>query len=274
LSVGKDSYFDTAGARLRYRDDGAGPSVLFIHGWALDLELWEPQAAELAATHRVLRFDRRGFGLSSGMPSLRADVEDVLALLDYLGVDGAVLVGASHGARVALRVALGAPERVPALLLDGPPDELGGGRGALTVEIPLDVYRRLAQSGNLEELRRRWSEHPFTQLVSGDTAARALLARMLARYSGADLLQPAEVPSALSALDALTLPVRVVNGQQDLPSRRASGAALASALGGQHVLVPDAAHLPSLDNPYAYNQALGALLDAAGSGPRLTPHAP
>jgi 3-oxoadipate enol-lactonase len=265
LTAGGDCYFETAGARLRYRDDGSGPSVLFIHGWALDLELWELQAAGLAATHRVLRFDRRGFGLSSGIPSLRADVEDVGALLDHLGVSRAVLVGASHGARVALRVALGSPERVSALLLDGPPDELGTGRGALTVEIPLDAYRRLARSGNLEELRRRWGEHPFTQLVSRDAAARQLLARMLARYSGADLLEPAEVPPALAALDALTLPVRVINGEHDLPSRRASGAALASAIGGRHVSIPNAAHLPSLDNPDAYNQALGELLDAAST---------
>jgi pimeloyl-ACP methyl ester carboxylesterase len=264
----RDSYFEADGARLRFRDEGEGPSVLFIHGWALDLELWELEANELAATHRVLRLDRRGFGLSSGAPSLSADLRDVLALLDHLAVPRATLVGASHGARVALRVALGAPERVAALMLDGPPDELGAGRGVLTVEIPLDAYRRLAHGGNLSELRRRWAEHPFTQLTTRDEVARALLSQMLARYSGADLLLPAEVPSPLAPLDSLDIPIRVLNGERDLDSRRASGAALARALpGARHVVIPDAGHLPCLDNPEAYGSALRELLGALGPPP-------
>lgn len=269
MTASRDRFFDTTGARLRYRDDGSGPIVLFIHGWALDLELWELQARQLAATHRVLRFDRRGFGLSSGEPSLLADIADVDALLDHLAVARVVLVGASHGARVALRVASRSPERVSALVLDSPPDELGTGRGALTREIPLAAYRRLAQSGDLEELRRRWGAHPFTQLVSREPVAHQVVARMLARYSGADLLRPAESLPALTSFETLKMPIRVLNGERDLPSRRASGAALARALpGGRHVSIPEAAHLPGLDNPAAYGLALREVLAAASSPAR------
>ena len=53
------------GARLRYRDEGAGRAVVFVHGWTLDLDVWEPQPP-LAAELRVVRYDRRGFGLSTG----------------------------------------------------------------------------------------------------------------------------------------------------------------------------------------------------------------
>jgi 3-oxoadipate enol-lactonase len=260
----RDHYLDTPGARLRFRDEGQGPSLLFIHGWALDLELWEPLLGGLAASHRLLRFDRRGFGLSTGQPSLQADARDVVALLDHLRVERAALVGASHGARVALRVALACPERVTGLVLDGPPDELGGGRGALTVEIPLDEYRRLARSGDIEALRRRWSQHPFTQLVSPDAAAHELLARMLARYSGMDLLKPGEVLPPLGSLAPLHMPIRIINGQHDLDSRRASGAALARALpGATYISIPNAGHLPSLDNPELYNRALRELIAAS-----------
>lgn len=44
-------------ARLRYRDEGAGPALLLIHGWTLDLDMWEPQARALADAYRVIRFD-------------------------------------------------------------------------------------------------------------------------------------------------------------------------------------------------------------------------
>ena len=53
---------------------------MFVHGWTLDLDVWEPQAT-LAAELRVVRYDRRGFGLSSGRPSLSKDVSDLGTLL-------------------------------------------------------------------------------------------------------------------------------------------------------------------------------------------------
>ena len=63
--IAADRHLSVPGARLRYRDEGAGPAVVFVHGWTLDLDMWEPQAP-LAAQLRLVRFDRRGFGLSSG----------------------------------------------------------------------------------------------------------------------------------------------------------------------------------------------------------------
>src|SRR6188472_428740 len=107
-----DQYFDSGGARLRYRDEGAGTPVAFIHGWTLDLDVWNPQAAALASSFRVVRHDRRGFGLSGGTPGLEADVEDVARLFDHLSLAAAALVGLSQGARVALLFALRHPSRV------------------------------------------------------------------------------------------------------------------------------------------------------------------
>src|SRR5262245_26329822 len=112
---GRDQYFLSGDARLRFRDEGAGAPVVFIHGWTLDLDAWEPQAAALAPSLRVIRYDRRGFGLSGGTPGRAADLEDLSALLGHLGLDAATLVGLSQGARVALAFALRHPVRVSAL---------------------------------------------------------------------------------------------------------------------------------------------------------------
>jgi 3-oxoadipate enol-lactonase len=259
-----DLYLELGRTRLRYRDDGAGPALLLIHGWGLDLELWEPQVEALRGRYRLIRFDRRGHGLSTGAPSLRRDEGDAVALLDALAVRRVALIGTSQGARVALRLALAIPERVGALVLDAPPDEVGGGRGALTDEIPLDRYRELARSGDMPTVRRLWSQHPFTWLASDTPWARALLAKMIARYPGNDLLLTGEPPSALTTLQTLAVPALVINGEHDLESRRASGAALATALpGARHSVIAGAAHLPNLDNPAAYDDALQRFIDAA-----------
>jgi pimeloyl-ACP methyl ester carboxylesterase len=62
-----DRYIAVGDARLRYRDEGDGPAVILVHGWTLDLEMWDPQVAALSAAFRLVRFDRRGYGLSGGL---------------------------------------------------------------------------------------------------------------------------------------------------------------------------------------------------------------
>jgi 3-oxoadipate enol-lactonase len=262
----RDRFLDTSGARLRYRDAGAGPALLFIHGWGFDLEIWGSQAAALSRDHRVLSYDRRGFGRSTGTPSLARDVDDALALLDACQLPRAVLIGASQGARVALRVALRVPERVQGLILDAPPDELGQGRGALTDEIPLEQCRALARLGDVPGVRRLWLEHPFTRLVRADPAAQRLLDSIVARYPGTDLLEAVPRPEPLRELHALVMPALVLNGASDLPSRIEAGVALASALPrARHHTLFDAGHLANLDDPVGYEAEIRALIEAVGA---------
>ncbi|HTV22002.1 MAG TPA: alpha/beta hydrolase, partial [Polyangiaceae bacterium] len=230
---------------------------MFIHGWGFDLEVWQPQALSMQRRWRVLRFDRRGFGLSTGTPSIASDVGDALALFDRLQLASAVLVGASQGARVALRVALAAPERVRGLVLDAPPDEIGHGRGALTEEIPLELCRMLARQGDMASVRRLWAEHRFTRLVRADPGAAAQLARVIARYPGADLLADAAPLAPLGDVRALAVPALVLNGEHDLPSRIDAGVELATVLpAARHELLAQAGHLANIDDPDAYTAAI------------------
>jgi 3-oxoadipate enol-lactonase len=232
--------------------------LLFIHGWALDLEVWAPQARTLSEHYRVVRYDRRGFGLSSGTPSLARDVSDAVSLIDRLELGRVVLIGASQGARAALGAALATPERVAALVLDSPPALLAPGLAPETPEIPMASYRELARRGELDGVRRAWAQHPLTRLVTSDPAARRRLARICARYPGRDLLAPD--PSDTSDTDhdprALRVPLLVINGERDLATRIDAGRALAGAIGARHVLVPDAGHLPNIDNPARYDRAI------------------
>src|ERR1700720_2380125 len=86
---------------LYYEDHGSGPPVVLIHGWPLNGDAWEKQtAALLAAGHRVITYDRRGFGRSSkpaigyNYDTFAADLDAVLCALDLTGVS---LVGHSMG---------------------------------------------------------------------------------------------------------------------------------------------------------------------------------
>lgn len=261
-----DEVLQVPGALLRYRDTGTGPALLLIHGWALDLDIWEPCARRWAERFRVIRYDRRGFGLSTGEPSLAADVADASAVLELLQVPSAVVLGASQGARAALRLAAGSPERLAAVILDGPSDELGG-----ALDVSLDDYRVLARSGQLSAVRALWAAHPFTRLHTPEPAAHELLAGCIGRYPGRDLSDPA-APISRVELAKCVCPVRVLSGARDLEVRQRSSAALARALpSAELVTIPDAGHLAHLDRPDAYDAAVVPFLESVLGHPDVVP---
>ena len=228
-----DDHFRSGEASLRFRDEGGGPPVVFIHGWTLDLEVWNPQAAALADSFRVVRYDRRGFGFSGGEPGRAADVEDLGRLLDHLQLARATLVGLSQGARVALAFALAHPGRVAGVVLDGPPDEIGDPASAGDEDFSIAEFQRLVREQGLEAFRRAWRVHPLMQLQSKGEAARELIDRMLARYPARDLLGPPAspaFPAGVGALARFRKPALVVNGESDTQIRLRTGEALARAL--------------------------------------------
>jgi 3-oxoadipate enol-lactonase len=108
------------GVQINYNDSGGGgPAVLLSHGFLMDASMFDAQVAALAPEYRVVTLDARGHGgtLATGPFTFWDLARDVLALLDHLGIERAVLGGMSQGGFVSLRAALLAPERVRGLVL-------------------------------------------------------------------------------------------------------------------------------------------------------------
>ena len=271
LPASADLYLRAPSALLRYRDEGRGPAVLLIHGWTLDLDMWAPQVAELGGSFRLIRFDRRGFGLSSGRAALSADVQDALSLCDKLQLERFACVGMSQGARVALHLCRIAPERLSCVVLDGPPRVFAQRAPEETEDVPLAEYRSLVARGELETFRRRWASHPLMQLETRSAEHRALLERMIARYSGNDLLQELPLPEDhwdRAAIASLTTPALVITGEHDLPARlRAADVVSAALPRAQRASISAARHIPNLDNPSSYDTVLRTFLERHAGTP-------
>jgi 3-oxoadipate enol-lactonase len=246
-----DRFVVLDGTRLRYRDEGEGPAVLLVHGWTLDLEMWNPQVRALSAGFRLIRLDRRGHGLSGGVSTPQRDREDLVALCAHLRLARVALLGMSQGVRAVLEFARVAPGRVAALLLDGAPTF----DRAADPDVPLAHYAALARARGIQAFRAEWAHHPLMQLRSRDGKAEALLTAMIARYAGNDLLAAmAEAEPAPIALESLPVPALVLSGELDLPSRRQAARQLARRLpNAELAVIPAAGHLPNLDNPDSYN---------------------
>ena len=124
--VAPGDYRVVAGLRMHVRDEGPriAPAVILLHGFGSSLETWDAWAARLSATHRVIRFDLPGFGLTgpdpSGDYSDRRAVALIAGLMDQLGVARASVVGNSLGGRIAWVFAAAEPARVDRLVLISP----------------------------------------------------------------------------------------------------------------------------------------------------------
>lgn len=119
-------FIESQGARLHVREAGdeAAPRVLLVHGASANLrELWGPLAADLTHDHRVIAFDRPGYGHSTrparGAQQLRVQARMAADVLEAAG-GKAIVVGHSLGAAVSLRLAIERPELVSALVLIAP----------------------------------------------------------------------------------------------------------------------------------------------------------
>lgn len=233
---------------LHHRDEGSGPVVVLLHAGVADLRMWDLPAAGLARDHRVVRCDLRGFGGSALAPGASySDAEDVLALLDELGLDRFALVGASYGGYVALQVASAVPDRVERLVLLAAaadllePDE--GMRGLWAEE------GRLVDAGDLAgatELNVRTWLGP-----EADEDARALV-----RWMQRDALEAQVAAGDVDNRDLpvvperLTMPARVVVGLLDQRFFVATGRELARRLpAAQLEELAWAGHLPTLERP-------------------------
>jgi len=119
-------FVEAAGVRLHIRDTGPrnAPAILLLHGFGSSLHTWDDWARELETTHRVIRFDIPGFGLTGPDPT--GDYTEarsqavILALMQRLEVERVAIIGTSMGGRIAWRFAAAHPERVTKLVLMAP----------------------------------------------------------------------------------------------------------------------------------------------------------
>ncbi|MFJ7154056.1 alpha/beta fold hydrolase [Streptomyces sp. NPDC101118] len=251
--------------------EGAGPVVVLLHSGVCDRRMWEPQAAALvAAGHRVLRPDLRGYGQTPADSGPYGDADDVLALLDSLGIGEAAFVGASFGGRVALELAAGAPERVRALALLCPA-RAGFEPGAELTAL-WEREDALLEAGDVEAAVALNVEHWVGPEATAE--ARALVAVMQRRAfelqlaalaqdgqadgegavteGGADAAEGTEAgaPALADGLARVDAPALVVGGAHDFADFRGIAAEVAALLPrARHVELDWAGHLPAVERP-------------------------
>ena len=238
----------------------AGPAIVFIHGWSHNLSVWDDQVAALSSRNRVVRFDTRGYGKSTGFSDPSADPQDLLTLLEALHIPSAYIVGHSRGGDVALRFAAAYPQRTKGLVLYGafpegvaaPPEV-----GQFFASLP-DIARK----NGLDSVGKLLLASDIAWVPPGRTDVLERYRRLWTSYSGKDLLNPqpeshrVPVPTA-DQIKMMRVPTLVIVGDHEAPFIAAAADSLAKWIpGAKKVVIPNAGHGAHFAQPASFNSAL------------------
>lgn len=250
-------FAEVNGTRLYYEASGKGPAVVLVHGGLVDSRLWDGQMGPLARRFRVVRYDLRGFGRSAAAPEPFSHLEDLRALLDFLKVERATLVGLSLGGIIAADFALEHPGRVGRLVLVGP-----GLRGDKQPP-PRDAAAAVgAMSRGAEAFADETMKRELYAAVRPGSGAHALLRRMLLEnFKALSTFRPGflkypETPTA-DRLSDIKAPTLVIIGSRDGRNLLNIADTLAHGIpGARKVVIQGASHHPPVETPQEFNRAL------------------
>lgn len=260
--------FTPAGkAQIYYESVGEGRPVVFIHAGVADSRMWDPQFEEAPEGFQFVRLDLRGFGNTRIPKEQYTDCEDTLAVMDHLEIERATVVGCSIGAEVALDLATFAPYRLSGLTLvgaDAPgfdpvsdyrseqwPEaiaafEAGDLRRAAALEAEIWLVGRARNRADVDSAL-------FEKFVDMDAGA-------LRTETKRD--QRRRAPQ-LEALPHVDIPTLIVVGEHDIPQLIEASEHLREMIEhSTRVVIEDAAHLPSFEQPEAFNEAFFGFLGA------------
>jgi 3-oxoadipate enol-lactonase len=256
---------------IAYVDSAPGDAsrrvAVLLHAFPIGASLWEPQMRSVPQGWRLIAPDLRGFGGSTELDSVTAlsigdYADDVIDLMDELGVARAVIGGASMGGYAALALVQKAPERVDALILANTRAGADSPEGRANRRSMLAVVDREGPSGVAREMipkllgkTTKESEPEIEAFVrrlikqQSPVAIRGAIHRMMHR------------PDSTPVLPQVAVPALVITGAEDELIPVSESHAMASSLKRPTlIVVPGAGHLANLEQPDTFNAALETFL--------------
>jgi len=272
-------FVEQPGARLYYEETGSGYPIVFVHEFGADLREWEGQVRAFSRDYRCIAFNARGYP-PSDVPADPAQYgwefarDDILAVMDGLGLDRAHLVGLSMGAYAVVTFGLTYPGRASALVA------AGCGSGSVPAQRPefqqaaLETAKAFLVEGTAAVAETMGVSPTRIQLKRKDPRAwdefmshlRQHSAEGSSRTMGAYQAGRPSLWSFEAELRACRLPVLIAVGDEDEPCLEPSLFLKHHLPNAGLWMAPNTGHAINLEEPAAFNQAVGTFLAAVERG--------
>lgn len=268
-AVAQERMLNVGDAVISYDVTGRGTPLVFIHGWTHNKSVWDDQVPAFSKRYRVVRYDSRGFGKSTGFSDESVEPLDLLVLLEALRIDRAYIVGHSRGGGVALRFAAAYPDKVDGLVLYGsaPPADFPYPPGSAESGQLFGSLPGVAKQHGLDSVWKLLLTTDLAWVPPGRTDVSERYRRLWTSYSGRDLLDP-RPPSGkvlmpnIARLSTLRMPTLVIIGDHEMSFLAAAADTFANRIPNvTKVVIPDAGHGAHFAQPTTFNSALMDFLD-------------
>ncbi len=253
-----------SGVSIGYDDVGSGTPVVFLHGFPHNRTLWAPQLGGLMARARCIAPDLRGFGESEvrGPYSMDQYADDVIAMLDALQVERAVITGLSMGGYIAFAIWRRHRERVRALVLadtrsGADSDEAKEKRRAMIALARAKGSTAIAdaQAGGMVGNTTR-DRHPDI----ADAIHQMLSVAPVEGVIGA-LEAMIGRPDSTPLLDTIDVPTLIIVGEEDVLTPPTESRAMHARIAGSRLEILDhAGHVSNFERPAAFNHVVSEFL--------------
>jgi 3-oxoadipate enol-lactonase len=263
-AASRSGFAEVNGTRLYYETAGTGDAIVLLHGLAADSRYWQVLFDALAQHYQVVRYDLRGFGqsaLPTSEPYTHAD--DLRALLDFLAIKRAHVLGNSFGGVNAINFALAYPAMTRSLILVG--NEVQGAEGLPPATAVEDaawaaVFAVLKQGDKRAAAEAVVDRHPYFIVAKTMPAVRSLLVDMFSDYSWWHFQgnqDPVRLPEIAAAqrLGEIKVPTLVIIGALDHQDIQVFVDMTVQGIpDAQKVVMPDLDHVPFLENPAGFHK--------------------
>jgi 3-oxoadipate enol-lactonase len=256
-----------AGSALHVAESGPedGPALVFSNSLGTDFRIWDPLLAYLPAGLRIIRYDKRGHGLSDCPPlpwGMGDHVADLAGVLDALAVRDAVVCGLSVGGMIAQGLAAERPDLVQALVLCDTGARIGN---------PEMWDNRIAavEQGGIESLADAILERWFSRRFRAGEPALSLWRNMLIRTPAAGYIGTSMAirnADLIESTSRLRLPCLAVCGSEDGATPPDLVRETASLIpGSRFELIRGAGHLPCIEQPGELGRLITGFLGRIGT---------
>jgi pimeloyl-ACP methyl ester carboxylesterase len=272
-------FLDVDGVRVHFQEKGSGPALVLLHGNNSSTYTWKDVFDELAARHRVVAVDLKGFGFTSkpeGDYRVEVQAALVVRLMDALKIERAVLCGSSFGGGVALAVAIDHPERVRALVLVDSAaftDHRGSTLAPSFVKWPYvgaAVSALALMSDSIVRDGLKQSFHDDSKVTDERVAAYYLpLTTRGGQYAARRVREQRHFGRVEQLLQQVTQPALIIWGAEDEAIILEDGKRLQSRLSNSRLVVFDSCgHLPQEEMPERFTGEVLAFTSQLNAEPR------